>query len=108
MKKIYSAQDPLMVSSIKNVLESYGIGCVIRNTYLSSAAGEIPPIECWPELWIVDEARHARAQTILRKALAPLEAVREPCICGRCGEEAEGQFAVCWNCGAGRPNGGKF
>lgn len=105
MKKIYSAQDPLMVSHLKNVLETYGIACVVKNTYLSGAAGEIPPIECWPELWIVDDKRQAEAQTVLRKALKPLEPVTEPWRCARCGEEGEGQFTACWNCGAARPNG---
>jgi len=39
MKKLYSAQDPLMIGHLKNVLENQGIDCVIKNTYLASAVG---------------------------------------------------------------------
>ena len=103
MKNIYSAQDPLMVGHLKNVLESHGIESVIRNMDLFSLAGEIPPIECWPELWVVDDARYAEAQAIIRETLSPLVSVKKPWKCSRCGEEIEGQFAGCWNCGNSRP-----
>ena len=95
-----------MVGHLKNVLETYGIGCVVKNVYLASAAGEIPPIECWPELWVVDDARFAEARGLLEKTMAPLESVKRSWKCARCGESIEGQFSECWNCGSGRPNGG--
>jgi len=103
MKKIYSAQDPLMIGHLKNILESQGIDCVLKNTYLAGAVGELPPIECWPELWVVDDAEYSMAEGVLGKALAPLESVRKPWRCAKCGEEVEGQFTECWNCGNGRP-----
>ena len=103
MKKLYSAQNPLMVSHLKNILESGGIECVVKNTYLSSAVGELPPIECWPELWVIDDARYAEAQAVLGRALAPLRPVSKPWRCRRCGREVEGQFSECWNCGSSRP-----
>lgn len=103
MKKVYSRQDPLMIGHLKNVLESRGISCVIRNMYLAAAAGELPPIECWPELWVVDDARYSEAQAVLKETLAPLEIVKRPWKCAKCGEEIEGQFAECWNCGNIRP-----
>lgn len=91
-----------MIGHLKNVLEAYGIACVIKNTYLSSAVGEIPPIECWPELWVVDDARYGDAQEALEKNLAPLESVKKPWQCAGCGQSVEGQFAECWNCGSMR------
>lgn len=100
MKKLYSAQDPLMIGHLKNVLESQGIDCVIKNTYLAGAVGELPPIECWPELWVVDDAEYSVAEEVLAKALAPLGSVKRPWKCKRCGEIIEGQFSECWNCGA--------
>lgn len=108
MKRVYSAKDPLMIGHLKNVLETYGIECVTRNLYLSSAAGELPPIECWPELWVVEDARYADAEGILRKTLAPLKPVRKPWKCAGCGEEIEGQFSECWKCGETRPRQGHF
>ena len=103
MKKLYTAQDPLMIGHLKNVLESYGIDCVIKNVHLTGAIGELPPIECWPELWVVDEGKYATAQAVLEKTLSQLEAVKEPWQCRKCGEEIEGQFTDCWNCGASQP-----
>ncbi len=102
MKKVYSAKDPLMIGHLKNVLETFGIESVTKNLYLSSAAGELPPIECWPELWVVDDARYAEAQAVLKKTLAPLKPVRKPWRCVKCGEEIEGQFSECWKCGQRR------
>ncbi len=102
MKKVYSARDPLMVAHIKNVLASFGIDCVTRNLDLLSAAGRLPPIECWPELWVADE-KFLRAKAILRKTFAPLESVKKTWHCAGCGEDVEGQFTECWNCGRGRP-----
>jgi len=32
MKKLYTAQAPLMIDHLKNLLESGGIECVVRNT----------------------------------------------------------------------------
>src|SRR5688572_11360634 len=101
MKKVYSAQDPLMIGHLKNVLATFGIECVVKNVHLSSAAGEIPPIECWPELWVVDDGRHREAEAVLEKTLGPVRAVRKPWKCSRCGEVIEGQFSECWKC-AGR------
>jgi hypothetical protein len=105
MKKVHTARDPLMIGHLKNVLATFGIQCVTRHLDLSSAAGELPPIECWPELWVVDDTRHAEAATILKKTLAPLESVKKPWGCKSCGEEVEGQFSECWNCGESRIKG---
>src|ERR1044071_1929958 len=102
MIRVYTAKDPLMVGHLKNVLASYGIRSVTRNFDLSSAAGELPPIECWPELWVIDDEKTGEAKTILRKTLAPLESVKKPWRWGRCKEELEGQFTECWNCGEPR------
>lgn len=103
MKKLYSAQDPLMIAHLKNVLEASGIECVVKNTYLSSAAGEIPPIECWPELWVIKDAKYAQARKVLGRTLTPLRSVSKPWSCVKCGKEVEGQFSECWNCGTSRP-----
>jgi hypothetical protein len=105
MKRVYTAKDPLMIGHLKNVLITFGIECITRNVYLSSAAGELPPIECWPELWVVDDTRQAEATTILKKTLAPLKPVKRSWRCDGCGEEVEGQFSECWNCGESRIKG---
>ncbi len=102
MQRIYSAKDPLMIGHLKNVMASFGIRCVAKKIDLISAAGELPPIECWPELWVVDDSKAGRAKSILKKTLAPLTSVKKPWSCLGCGEKIEGQFSECWNCGCDR------
>ena len=91
-----------MVGHLKNVLATFEIRCVTRNLDLSSAAGELPPIDCWPELWVVHDEELAEAEAILKKTLAPLESVKKPWRCRGCGENIEGQFSECWKCGRNR------
>ena len=81
----------------RNVLEAAGIRAVVKNQYLSSAMGDLPPAECQAELWILREADAARAQELL---FAPCAADPQwSCICG---ERLDGQFTQCWRCGAYR------
>ena len=102
MKRVYCAKDPLMVGHLRNILALHGIECITRKLDLTSAAGELPPVECWPELWIVDDTRFAEAKGILKKTLAPVKAVRKLWRCAGCGEQIEGQFSECWKCGRER------
>ncbi|MBI4528614.1 MAG: DUF2007 domain-containing protein [Deltaproteobacteria bacterium] len=104
MKRIYSAQDTLMLAHLHNILRSHGIECLVRNEHLAAAAGEIPPIECWLELWILDDTRMNEASALLRRALAPIRAVEKPWQCAGCDEEIGGQFTQCWKCGANHPS----
>jgi hypothetical protein len=99
MKRVYCAKDPLMVGHLRNILALHGIECVTRKLDLTTGAGELPPVECWPELWIIQDERLAEAQAVLKKALAPVKAVRKPWLCWGCGEQVEGQFSECWKCG---------
>ena len=66
---------------------------------LISAAGQLLPTECWPELWVVEDEKALSAKAILKKTLAPLAAVKKAWLCKNCGEKIEGQFSECWNCG---------
>ena len=91
-----------MIGHLKNVLATFNIECITKNYELSSAAGELPPIECWPELWVVDDHQQAEAEAILKKTLAPLKSVKKSWYCAGCGEEIEGQFSECWKCGRSR------
>jgi hypothetical protein len=102
MKRVYCVKDPLMIGHLRNVLRTFGIGCITKNLDLSSAAGELPPIDCWPELWVIDDDKAAEARRILKKTLAPLKSVKKPWICHYCDEQIEGQFSECWKCGRSR------
>ncbi len=101
MKTVFSAPNISLVSVFRSILEGSGIECRIRNEFLSAGMGELPPIECWPQLCVADED-YPEAKRIVDEALSVVEL--PSWTCSSCGEEIEGQFDECWNCGTGRPS----
>jgi hypothetical protein len=101
MRRVYTAPDALMAGHVRGLLEQVGIRCFIRNQHLWSAMGELPPSECWPEIW-VDDGRVELAREVIASALGGGHEPGTPWRC-RCGEELEGQFSACWRCGTERP-----
>jgi len=100
---IYTSPDLPMVGHIKNILELHGIASTIQKQFSSAAVGYIPPIECWPELWIVDKTQLKQAKRIVKEALKPVEQDLARWKCPNCNESIEGQFIECWNCRTDRP-----
>lgn len=98
MVKVYSAEILALVENMKNVLKMYDFESYIRNQYLSAVVGEIPPHEAWPQLWVLEQDLE-RAREIIKDAESDSPESKEVRICPVCGEEVEGQFAECWNCG---------
>ena len=96
MRRVFSSFDLAAVHHAKNVLQSEGIAATVRNEYLSSAMGELPPAECQVELWVLSDVDAPRAEALLR---APPRR-GAPWQCSRCGERSEPQFTHCWKCGA--------
>lgn len=84
----------------KNVLELRGIACELRRAPLGSIIGELPWLETWPELWVLDDRDAELAQRIIREEASRTNA-GEPWSC-RCGERLEAQFTTCWRCGTDR------
>ena len=105
MKRLTTHDSLAYVGLLKNVLEQSGIVCVIRNDLLSGGVGEIPFLECLPELWVLEDKDLARAATLLKNFEEPAGRTAQWC-CAACGERNEGQFAVCWQCGAADTHGG--
>jgi hypothetical protein len=103
MRKVHTAESMIEIAHLRNLLESAGIACVVRNERLAGAMGEIPFVECWPELWVREPGQSLRARGLIDEALQPAAAA-EPWQCPGCGESIEPQFALCWRCGCG-PHG---
>jgi hypothetical protein len=97
VKRVFSSHNLQLVHHRKNLLEAAGIRAIVRNEFLSSAMGELPPAETQAELWIVNDADLARAQEALYARFADSD-----WVCS-CGETLGGQFTQCWRCGAYRP-----
>lgn len=102
MKIVYTSQDILMVGHIKNLLENENVKCIIKNDLSRIGMGELPPNECWPELWISDDSEFKLAKTIEEQALSSQAPTGFLWKCPECGEEIEPQFSECWNCGKSR------
>jgi hypothetical protein len=102
--RVYSNANLAVVGHFRNVLQSHGIACEIRGENRSVGVGEIPPIECWPELWVTDESQLEQAIQIISEAMESDEIVLDAWKCPGCHEENEGQFTECWNCGTSRPD----
>ena len=96
MKKLTSSESLIVINHYKNLLAADGIRTEIRNEYLGSITGEVPFFETWPELWVVNRLDFDRAKQIIEDVDS--ESPSEPWTCRSCGEQNEGQFAVCWNC----------
>jgi hypothetical protein len=99
LKRIYSSHNLAAVHHARNLLETEGIRAVVKNEFLSSAMGDLPPAECQAEVWVVFEKDFPTAETILRSLNSPKDLPAWKCGCG---ESCEGQFTQCWRCGAFR------
>ncbi|MEA3545325.1 MAG: DUF2007 domain-containing protein [Thermodesulfobacteriota bacterium] len=101
MKKlhVFCYYDRLQAGLLQEILASEGIECLLRNDQLSAAIGEIPFIECHPELWVIDNEALPRAQMFLNAWLENDMSTLDPWICPTCGECSEGHFGACWACG---------
>lgn len=98
MKKLTTSTNLVMINHYKNVLESEGIGCRIKNEHLGSIVGEIPFLEVWPELWVINDLDYDRAKQLIDEKITD-ESPQPVWRCTKCGEQNEGQFAACWKCG---------
>jgi len=100
MKKLYtfSLAEQAQAGLLKELLEKEGVACLVKNEQLFAALGEIPFLECAPELWVVDDEVWPRAKVLLESWLKE-EDNHESWTCPSCREQLEGQFGACWKCG---------
>lgn len=98
MRKVYTAESVIEVAHLRNVLEAAGIACFVRNEGLVGAIGEIPYVECWPELWVVRNGDALRARGLVDEARQAAPPIAPDWRCERCGELVESQFESCWRC----------
>jgi hypothetical protein len=101
MKLLTRCDHPVQAAHLANALRAAGIACEVRNTALSGAIGDIPWLECAPQIWLADVRDEARARQLLDELRAP--ATGPTWVCEHCGETLEAQFGECWQCGARRP-----
>ncbi len=89
--------NPTEVGLLGSLLEKEGIEFEVRNEF-TNATYPLAPFS--PELWIIHDRDFARAAELREDWRVSPPASPTPWMCPRCGEELEGQFLSCWNCGA--------
>ncbi|MCR5865040.1 MAG: putative signal transducing protein [Aquincola tertiaricarbonis] len=77
-----------------------GIPATVQRAFTSGIAGEIPPDQALPEVWLTDDSHYDRARALLAELRARPS---RHWHCRGCGESIEGGFEQCWNCGAMMP-----
>lgn len=101
VKRVLQAPNLALATLWSDQLRSAGIDASVQRPYASSIAGEIPPDQSLPEVWVLDDAQLDAARQLLD------ELRRLPWhhwLCRGCGESVDGPFEQCWNCGALRPS----
>ena len=99
MKRLRSAPNAAIAQIWADLLCEAGLPATVERRYLSAVAGELPPDQCLPEIWLDHEEHAPRARALLQE-LQDLPQRRWMC---RCGEMVEGGFEQCWHCGALMP-----
>jgi hypothetical protein len=102
MKLLLASRTHGDLERIRDVLESAGIQCLIRGEMLTGLAGDAPPPDCIPEIWVMDDAQLDEARQILASLLSEPVSTGPAWKCPRCGESLEPQFDSCWRCGSPR------
>ena len=97
MKRLLQAPNLVLATLWADMLSNVGIEATVQRAYASGIAGEIPPDQSLPEVWVEDAEQHGRALALLAEWRDPPS---RRWACTGCNEIIEGPFEQCWNCGA--------
>jgi hypothetical protein len=99
MRRLTRAPNIAIAALWVDALLHAGIQASMQRYFLGAAAGELPPDQCLPEVWITDDSQEKEARELLH-ALQNVPQRRWVCACG---ELVEGGFEACWSCGRPMP-----
>jgi len=99
MRRVAQAPNLAIAALWVDTLQEAGIAASVQRQFLAGAAGELPPDQCLPEIWVRHPEQEDRARELLQQ-LAHLPQRRWRCACG---EVVEGGFEECWACGRPMP-----
>ncbi|MEO5845229.1 MAG: DUF2007 domain-containing protein [Caldimonas sp.] len=100
MKRLTRAPNLALATLWADMLSNAGVAATVQRMYASSIAGELPPDQALPEVWISDDGELERARTLLHELSHPLH---RHWVCRACQERIDGPFEQCWKCGADMP-----
>ncbi len=101
VKRLLSAPNLALATLWADLLSGAGIATTVQRRYASSIAGEVPPDQTLPELWVQDDDQLERARALLHELRHP---PHRHWACASCHELIDGPFEQCWNCGAAMPS----
>ena len=99
MRRLAQAPNIAIATLWADMLSQAGMAASVQRYFLSGIAGDLPPDQCLPEVWVTHDDHEARAKALLHD-LQNLPQRRWTCGCG---EHVEGGFEQCWNCDAAMP-----
>ena len=96
--RAYSAANPMEAELLVGMLAHQGIAAGMRSPGLIGGIGELPLDALYTPVWVAPEDL-AAARDLLQAYEA--QPNRASWSCSECGEINEGNFELCWQCGAG-------
>jgi hypothetical protein len=96
MQRLAHAPNIAVAQLWADMLNGEGIETTVQRYFISSIAGDMPPDQCLPELWVMQDAQLPLAKQVLHQLQHPPQ---RSWVCTGCGEAVEGGFMQCWNCG---------
>lgn len=103
MRRLTTAPNIAIATLWADMLSGEGIAANVQRYYAGGIAGEIPPDQALPEIWIADDARLDEARRLLAQLQNP---PRRHWVCPGCRERIDGPFEQCWYCGTAMPTPG--
>ena len=101
MRRLTQAPNIAIAAMWVDALQQAGFSATVQRYFLSGIAGELPPDQCLPEVWLTHDHEEQRAKKLLNELQNPAQR-RWLCACG---ELVEGGFEQCWQCGLAMPAG---
>jgi hypothetical protein len=96
MRRLLQAPNLALATLWADMLQrDAGIAATVQRAYASGIAGEIPPDQSLPEIWVQDDRQHTRplaCSRVAARAASPLDLPALP-------RAVDGPFEQCWNCG---------
>ena len=102
MKKLYVSQNLIDVESRKDLLDQAEIPATIKNQRSAMLGGEVPFVEVFPELWVLNDEDFEQARTLLEDWERAQPAETTGWTCSGCDEVHQKEFTTCWRCGLER------
>ena len=96
MKLVYTHENLTLVATVANHLRQNDIDVIIKNQYAAGGAGQLAPIETWPEIWVLDDRDCLRANQLVEELNK--DSNKPQWQCQNCNEMNDTTFDYCWRC----------